>query len=179
MMADHTATLMTLAEVAATFAGFAALVTLFARKRLQGNAAHDLMRLRLVIGASVAVVMASLVPVAVAGFGTSLEMVWKSSTLVFLALIYFVIGGFLSSYKSVRGAFPPDRLAVTVAFGLEVLIHAGLITIVIGQAENRHFGIYVATLIGTLGQAAFIFLRLVESSFSSMASRTDRAFGTV
>jgi len=179
MMAGQTATLMTLAEVAATFAGFAALVTLFARKRLQGHAAHDLMRLRLVIGASVAVVMASLVPVAVAGFGVSQEIVWKTSTLIFIGLIYFVICGFLSSYKSVRGAFPPDRMAVTITLGLEILIHAGLITIVLGQAEDRHFGIYVAALIATLGQAAFVFLRLVESSFSSMVSRTDQSFGTV
>jgi hypothetical protein len=47
----QTELLSSLAEVSATFAGFAALVTLFARKRVQGGAAHDLLRLRLVIGA--------------------------------------------------------------------------------------------------------------------------------
>ncbi len=68
-MLNHSETLMTLAEVSATFAGFAALVTLFARRWIEGGAAHDLLRLRLVIGASVTVVVASLMPVAIAGFG--------------------------------------------------------------------------------------------------------------
>ena len=68
-MLSHSDALLTIAEVSATFAGFAALVTLFARRRVDGAVAHDLLRLRLVIGMSVVVVMAALIPVAVAGFG--------------------------------------------------------------------------------------------------------------
>jgi len=48
MILVYTDALLTLAEVSATFAGFAALVTLFARRRMEGAAVHDLLRLRLV-----------------------------------------------------------------------------------------------------------------------------------
>ena len=178
-MLNHTETLMTLAEVSATFAGFAALVTLFARRRVEGGAAHDLMRLRLVIGASVVVVMGALIPVAIAGFGVPEATIWRSSALVFQILICFVIGSFLSSYRTVRGSFPPDRLAVLVAVGLEILIQFSLITILFGGVEERHYGLYIAALIGTVGQAAFVFLRLVESSFANIVHKTEKAISTV
>ena len=56
-MLDESDALLTIAEVAATFAGFAALVTLFGRRRVAASALHDLLRLRLVIGASVITVV--------------------------------------------------------------------------------------------------------------------------
>lgn len=177
-MLNHTDTLMTLAEVSATFAGFAALVSLFARRRLEGGAAHDLMRLRLVIGASVVVVMAALIPVAIAGFGLPEATIWRTSALIFLVLICFVIGSFLSSYGTVRGSFPPDKLAVTVAVGLEILIQFSLITILFGGAEERYYGLYISALVGTIGQAAFVFLRLVESSFANIVHKTEKAIST-
>ena len=81
-MLEHSEALMTLAEVSATFAGFAALVTLFARRRVEGGAVHDLMRLRIVIGASVAAVMAALFPVAAAGLGLPVGIIWHASALL-------------------------------------------------------------------------------------------------
>ncbi len=170
--------LMTLAEVSATFAGFAALVTLFARRRVEGGAAHDLMRLRLVIGASVAAVMAALFPVAAAGLGLPETIIWQASALLFLTLIYFVIGSFISSYKTVKGTFPPDKLAVIVAIGLEILIQVSLITILLGYADEQQFGLYIAAIIGTIGQAGFVFLRLVESSFSMIVYKADKRAST-
>ena len=174
-MLNQTATLMTLAEVAATFAGFAALVTLFARRRLEGGATHDLMRLRLVIGTSVVVVMGALIPLAIAGFGVQEATVWRTSALILLVLICFVIGSFLSSYGTVRGSYPPDKLAVMVAIGLEILVQFSLIKILFDGAEERHYGLYVSALIGTIGQATFVFLRLVESSFTTIVHKTEKA----
>ena len=170
---------MTLAEVSATFAGFAALVTLFARRRVEGGAAHDLLRLRIVIGASVAAVMASLFPVAVAALGLAEATIWQASALFFLILLYFVIGSFISSYKTVRGTFPPDKLAVMVALGLEILIQVSLITVLLGSGGERQYGLYIAAIIGTIGQAGFVFLRLVESSFATIVYRPDRASSTI
>jgi len=95
-----------------------------------------------------------------------------------MVLLYFVIGSFVSSYKSVRGTFPPDKLAVMVALGLEILIQISLITILVGGAGERQFGLYIAAIIGTIGQAGFVFLRLVESSFSTIAYRSDKVTST-
>ena len=172
-MLVYTDALLTLAEVSATFAGFAALVTLFARRRLEGGAAHDLLRLRLVIGVSIAAVMGALIPVAIAGYGLTETTTWKLSSAVFLVLIYFVIGSFVASYSSVRGSFPPDKLAVTVALVLEVFIQASLISVLFGHSEERSYGLYICALIGTIGQAAFVFLRLISSTFSTTAYKTD------
>jgi len=170
---DQSDALLTIAEVAATFAGFAALVTLFARRRVEGSAVHDLLRLRLVIGASVVAVLAALIPVALAGYGLSDAVVWRGSAGVFLLLIYFTIGSFVASYKPVKGAFPPDHLAVAVALVLEVFVQIGLIAVVLGLTPERHYGLYVSALIGTIAQAAFVFLRLVESTFRGIVIRPE------
>ncbi|MFT7654247.1 MAG: hypothetical protein ACI9UU_003366, partial [Candidatus Azotimanducaceae bacterium] len=42
-MMDYAEVLLSLSEVSATFSGFAALVTLFSRRRLEGAGVHDLM----------------------------------------------------------------------------------------------------------------------------------------
>lgn len=170
---EETDVLLTIAEVAATFAGFAALVTLFARRRVAGAAVHDLLRLRLVIGASVVAVMAALFPVALEGYGLSATLTWRVSAGVFLLLIYFVIASFIASYRAVEDDFPADRLAVAVVLVLEIFIQIGLVLIVLGLAEQRHYGLYVSALIGTIGQAAFVFLRLVESTFSTIVVRPE------
>jgi hypothetical protein len=172
-MLAQTDALLTIAEVSATFAGFAALVTLFARRRVAGEAVHDLLRLRLVIGASVIAVVAALIPVALAGYGINTEVTWRVSAATFLLLIYFVIGSFISSYNPVKASFAPDFLAVSVALVLEVFIQIALVVIVLGFATERHYGLYVSALIGTIAQAAFVFLRLVESAFSSIIVRPE------
>jgi hypothetical protein len=172
-MLAYTDALLTLAEVSATFAGFAALVTLFARRRLEGTAAHDLLRLRLVIGASVVVVMAALTPVAIAGFGLTEKLTWQLSAVIFLALIYMLIGSFILSYRAVKGSFPPDKLAVSIALILEILIQASLVSVIVGDAEERFYGLYISALIGTIGQAAFVFLRLISSTFSTIVYKTE------
>jgi hypothetical protein len=53
---------------------------------------------------------------------------------------------------------------------LEVFILAGLVTVIVGLADERHYGLYVSALIGTIAQAAFVFLRLVESTFSTIVT---------
>jgi hypothetical protein len=90
-----------------------------------------------------------------------------------LLLIYFVIGSFISSYNPVKASFAPDFLAVSVALVLEVFIQIALVVIVLGFATERHYGLYVSALIGTIAQAAFVFLRLVESAFSSIIVRPE------
>lgn len=172
-MLDQSDALLTIAEVSATFAGFAALVTLFARRRVAGEAVHDLLRLRLVIGASVVAVVAALIPVALAGYGIDQVITWRVASATFLLLLYFTIGSFISAYKPVKESFSPDRLAVSVAVVLEIFIQIALIAILLGFAAERHYGLYVSALIGTIAQAAFVFLRLVESTFRSIIIRPE------
>lgn len=172
-MIEHSGVLLSLAEVSATFSGFAALVTLFSRRRLEGTSVHDLMRLRLVIGASVIVIVAALVPIVCAGLDSSASTTWRFSTLIFQLLIGIVVFSFVSAYRNIRGAFPPDKMAVSVAMVLELFVQFCLMLILFGWAGEHQFGFYVGALIATLAQAAFVFLRLVDSSFSNMITRAE------
>ena len=101
------------------------------------------------------------------------KLSWRLAAGVFLLLVYLSILSFLNAYQDVRGHFPPDRLAVGVAAILEVFIQVALIIVVLGFFSDSHFGLYVSALIGTLTQAAFVFLRLVESTFTGIVEKTD------
>ncbi|MEQ8860106.1 MAG: hypothetical protein RIC56_15790 [Pseudomonadales bacterium] len=172
-MLDQSDALLSIAEIAATFAGFAALVTLFGRRRVAGTAAHDLLRLRLVIATSVVVVLTALVPVALAGYGLANHVAWIVAAGISLPLRYLAIASFIASYQNVRGSFPPDRLAVAVAGMLELLVQAALLAILFGLAGPRETSLYISSLVATLGQASFVFLRLVESTFGTIVVRPE------
>ncbi len=173
-MLEQSDALLAIAEIAATFAGFAALVTLFGRRRVAAGAAHDLLRLRLVIATSVVVVVTALVPVALAGYGFGSEVAWMVAAGISLPLRYLAIGSFIASYQNVRGSFAPDRLAVAVAGVLEIFVQAALIVILIGLEQERQNSLYISSLVATLSQAAFVFLRLVESTFGTIVVRPER-----
>lgn len=163
--------MLAIAEIAATFAGFAALVTLFARRRIEGAGAHDLLRLRLVITASVVVAITALIPVALTGYGLGDSLTMRLAAGIFLVLVYLSIVSFIRSYRPVRGSFPPDRLAVGVAAALELVVQVALILIVLDCLPGRQTSLYLSALVATLAQAAFVFLRLVESTFRSIVFR--------
>jgi len=176
-MLEQADALLSIAEIAATFAGFAALVTLFGRRRVAGTAAHDLLRLRLVIATSVVVVLISLVPVALAGYGLTVGIAWRVAAGVGLLLRYLAIGSFIASYRRVQDHFEPDRLAVGVYSVIEVLVQVALLAVLFGFADGNENSLYVSSLVGTLAQAAFVFLRLVESAFGTIVVGARRPPG--
>ena len=158
--------LLSLAEIAAAFAGFAALVSVIPRGPDRTETpAHDLLRLRLIISSGVTGVVTALLPLGLSGFGVEGEVVWRLSAVVFLILDNSIILSFLGAYGPVRGSFPPDRLAVTVFMSLEGVEQLGLLAIVFGLGEWDPAGVYTAVLTANLVQAGFIFVRFVGSAF--------------
>lgn len=165
-MLENTDTLLSMAEIAAAFAGFAALVSVIRRAANQpADAVHDLLRLRLVISSSVAGVAAALVPVGLAGYGLDVGITWRLAALIFLVFDNGIIASFLGSYQPVRGSFPPDRLAVVVVGSLEVIEQVSLIAVILGLPIGNAPALYVTALIANLCQAGFIFVRFVGSAF--------------
>ena len=165
-MLENTDTLLSLAEIAAAFAGFAALVSVIRRKRDDpGEAVHDILRLRLIISSGVVGVAAALVPVGLAGYGLSNALVWRLSSLIFLVLGYGILFSFVHAYKPVQGDFPPDRLAVVVATSIEILEQASLLVVLLGIPFGNAPALYVTALIGNICQAGFIFVRFIASAF--------------
>lgn len=165
-MLENTDTLLSLAEITAAFAGFAALVSVIRRSSEQpAEAVHDLLRLRLVISSSVAGVAAALIPVGLAGYGLDVHLVWRLAALIFLIFDNGIIASFVGSYQPVRGTFPPDRLAVTLVASLEVVEQASLLAVVLGLSFGNAPALYVTALIANICQAGFIFVRFVGSAF--------------
>ena len=170
-MLENTETLLSMAEIAATFAGFAALVSVIRRESNRiADAAHDLLRLRLVISSSVAGVATALIPVGLDGYGLEPALTWRLAALIFLLLDYGIIAGFVGAYQPVRGTFPPDRLAVSVVSILELFEQLSLMAVVFGIASGSAPALYVTALIANLCQVGFVFVRFVESAFRHVDS---------
>ena len=165
-MLENTDTLLSMAEIAAAFAGFAALVSVIRRASGQpADAVHDLLRLRLVISSGVAGVTAALIPVGLAGYGLETDQLWRLAALIFLILDNGIIFSFLGSYKPVRGTFPPDRLAVVLVTFLEMVEQVSLVAVVLNFSLENGPALYVTALIANLCQAGFVFVRFVGSAF--------------
>lgn len=164
-MLENTDTLLGLAEVAAAFAGFAALVSVIPRGLGRAaNPAHDLLRLRLVIASGVAGVAAALIPVAFADF-LDHDLIWRFSAALFLVFDNGIIVSFVGAYQPVRGTFPPDRFAVVVVTAMEVVEQVSLVGVVLGVGVADPAAMYVTALVLNICQAGFIFLRFVGSTF--------------
>ena len=165
-MLDNVDTLLSMAEIAAAFAGFAALVSVIRRSTDQpADAVHDLLRLRLVISSSVTGVAAALIPVGLAGYGLDVALTWRLAAIIFLVFDNGIIVSFLGGYQPVRGTFPPDRLAVALVSALEVVEQVSLIAIVFALPMGNPPALYVTALIANICQAGFIFVRFVGSAF--------------
>ena len=173
-MLENTGTLLSLAEIAAAFAGFAALVSVIRRGSNQpADAAHDLLRLRLVIGGSVAGVAAALIPVGLEGYGLSPNLSWRISAALFLLFDGGILASFARAYQPVRGTFPPDRLAVTVVLLLEGIEQVSLAMVLLGFTTETAPALYVTALIANICQTGFIFVRFVGSAFRHELGHTE------
>ena len=159
--------LLSLAEISAAFAGFAALVSVLRERGNRAETLHGILRLRVVISTSVVVVTACLVPIALAEFELSDRIVWGASAALLLILNYSVVLSFLKSYKAVQGLFPPDLTAVILVGALEFLDQAALVIILLNIWPTLDSPLYLAALILNICQAAFVFLRFVGSEFAA------------
>jgi hypothetical protein len=171
-MLENAGTLLSMAEITAVFAGFAALVTVV--RTGYGDptdAIHDLLRLRIVIASSVTGVAAALIPVGLDGYGLNPDLTWRLAALIFLGLDNGIIFSFLRSYKPVQGAFKPDRLAVFLVAGLELMEQTSLVVVVLGLSSGNAPALYVTALIANLCQAGFIFVRFVSSALGQEQQR--------
>jgi len=173
-MLENTDTLLSLAEIAAAFAGFAALVSVIRRGANQpADAAHDLLRLRLVIGGSVAGVAAALVPVGLVGYGVDASLSWRIAAVLFLIFDNGILVSFTAAYQPVKGTFQPDRLAVAVVMLLEAIEQISLVIVLLGLAPGNAPALYITALIANICQAGFIFVRFVGSAFGSEIASAD------
>src|SRR5215470_11933844 len=95
--------LIGIAQIASTFAGFAALAGIVGR-RAHGSNRHDVERLRTVILVGVMVVATALLPVVVGKFSLNETTVWRASSALAL-LINWALGAAVATFGAHSGLF--------------------------------------------------------------------------
>jgi hypothetical protein len=151
---------LSIAEIAGVFVGFGALIS-FSRDR----AAETRVALRGVVAIGLVVLVAALLPVALARYGLTDRTLWGWSSGGFLLIIWIAIGGLLIDPEQrawvkidVKGN---PALAAFFCLFLEAPIQVPLVLVLLGVAPTLAPAFYVTGLVLNLFEAAFLLARLV------------------
>ena len=156
--------LIGIAQIAGTFAGFAALVGIVGG-RGHGSSRHDAERLRTVILVGVMVVATALIPIVVEGYGLNEATAWRASSGLAL-LMNWALGAAVASFGRRSGLFEADRIYKWAGYTIEVPLELALIANVFGVLSAHAAGFYLTFLYLALIQAVIVFVQLVNSLFS-------------
>ena len=162
-MLQHHDLLMTIAQVAATFAGFSGIIGVFRRGASLSDSEMGALQVRAVAEMGVTVTGLALLPFVPDGFGIAEGVSWQICSGVFSASL---IHGFVTAMRRVRtatgqAAVVEDPLLVRVTQIVTAVVHAMLWTSVLGIAPNTAGTRYVLALLLTQGIACFMFVRLL------------------
>jgi mycothiol synthase len=151
---------LSIAEIAGVFVGFGALIS-FSRDQT----AQARVPLRGVVTVGLVVLVASLLPVALARYGLTERTLWAWSSAGFLLIIWVAIVRLFSDPEHrawvKRDAIAHPALTVLFWVFLEVPIQVPLVLAVLGVAPTLAPAFYVTGLVLNLVEAAFVFARLV------------------
>ena len=158
--------LIGIAQIAGTFAGFAALAGIVGR-RARGSSRHDVERLRTVILVGVMVIVTALVPIVVEGYGLNESTVWRVSSGLAL-VINWALGAAVAAFGRRSGLLEADRIYKWAGFSIEVPLELALIANVFGVSSAHAGGFYLTFLYLALIQAFIVFVQLVSSLFDGV-----------
>ena len=158
--------LIGIAQIAGTFAGFAALAGIVGR-RAQGSSRYDVERLRTVILNGVMVVLTALIPIVVEGYGLNETTVWRVSSGLAL-LINWALVAAVAAFGRRSGLLEGDRIYKWAGFSIEVPLELALIANVFGVSSAHAAGFYLTFLYLALIQAVLVFVQLVNSLFAGV-----------
>jgi hypothetical protein len=159
--------LLTTAEVAAAFAGFASVVTVFRRRQHEGWEPGDVLRFQLLITASLSTVFFALLPFAVGFFGASEPTIWSWSSGALGLYVALLLGMILRRGLALTTAGSlnpwvawPFTVGGGVAVVLQVLNAAGWVF-------ERELGPYFVGLLYLLVLAGVSFGRMLPIGLRS------------
>jgi hypothetical protein len=157
----HDDTLMAFAQIAATFVGFAALVSALNRDRLGDTALLTVARLWLVVVASLVVMFGAITPVTLVHYQLTEPTVWRISSVVvlFANLVAFLA---VNHWHS-RVDFSRERFANVVFSVLALFTVAPLVLMVFGALPVYATGFFFTFMAFALAQAAFAFVLLLDA----------------
>jgi hypothetical protein len=158
--------LIGIAQIASTFAGFAALAGIVGR-RAHASSRHDVERLRTVILVGVMVVATALLPTVVEGYGRDEATVWRVSSGLAL-IINWALGAAVAAFGKRSGLFEADRIYKWAGWVIEVPLELALLANVFGVLSAHAAGLYLTFLYLALIQAVIVFIQLVNSLFAGV-----------
>jgi hypothetical protein len=156
--------LLTTAEIAVAFAGFAGLISVIGR-----GSASDPRRaaflLRFALEVSLFVVAFSLIPLLPLSYGLAAESSWRLSSFLFVAASQMASVAMIRRLRQAGFAFSVGIQATV--FVLSVGADLLLVVNALGLFGSAAFPVYLTGLFANLGLAGFYFLLVVGSVFPS------------
>lgn len=162
---DEVDILLTTAEIAVAFAGFASLISVIARGSVL-NPRLTTLQLRSALEVDLFVVAFSLIPIIPLSFGLASSSAWRLSSLL------FVVASQLVTFTMTRRWFRSADLSVATSVKVTVgTLSLGADLLLLGNAlgffGSAAFPVYLTALFANLGLAGFYFLLVVSSVFQS------------
>jgi hypothetical protein len=161
---QDTELLLSLAEIAGVFVGFAALISV---RSGGANEAHQVVFIRWVVTMGVWVVIAALAPVIVSRYGVTGHELWLVCSL--LGLVLF-LGLWIANERTTEGreinaAYTRAQTVGTIAFNLAFVVptFAALVLVVLGLFPDQELALYLTAVGLVLSLGAFTLLLLVVS----------------
>lgn len=155
--------LLTYAEVAVAFAGFASLVSILGQRT---SADHQLVlsaRMRTMLVTSLLVTAFSLFPLIVSRYGAGPTLIWLISTVVLLVATVAYLVWILGAFRSLRQNVPPNRFQRRVILPVLYLTFLALAAVLVANTVVRSPALYITALSLMLFQGGFAFALIVFS----------------
>lgn len=166
--------LVTMAEVAAAFAGFTALASVFSGQRTRDHPRVSALILRVMIEAALLVVFFSLLPLILERMPLPLPRVWQVCSAAFVVAWLGFVGGFLRSVRRVRhdtGVASTPWYVVSVLLSL-VLGNSILLLVAFGAIDSWAGGAYSLGLFFALLNSAFSFARFFFGAYGQAGNES-------
>ena len=162
-MTEDIDTLLTIAEIAGVFVGFAALVAVLAGRDRTQSRYDDAFLLFHVVTTSVQVIAAALLPVALFRYGLSQSTVWQIASMPVFVLNWFVI---LLVNRVTQGyaRTHSTRRAVSIAgWSLEPFYQIPLLLCIVGVWQGLAPAFYLTSVVVGVLQVMVLFIGLATS----------------
>ena len=164
--------LLTLAEVAVAFAGFASLVGVLGQRTSADDPLVIGVRMRGMLLSSLLVVAFSIFPILLGRFGASPELTWRASSLVLLAATASYYVWFLRAVSALgRTKIPTTNFQLKVIIPILLLLALSLGTLLVANGFFATPAVYLTALALLLFQSGFAFCLIVFSFLPRVEGR--------
>ena len=155
--------LLTIAEVAVAFAGFASLVGILGHRTSVDDPRVLGVRMRAMLLSSLLVVAFAILPIIVARYGASPDFIWTASSLVLLAATWSYLLWLVRSLVRLGRSVTPNRIQRLVILPTLQVTATALAVGVVANVVLANPAVYLTTLALLLFQSGFAFCLIVFS----------------